>query len=217
MTTQNMTEDCTPSQEQSGPWCRDHQHRAYDFDEALELIRGFHGHAAPGMALGVKMVSHAMDHLPEDILFDAISETSSCLPDAVQLLTPCTIGNSWLKIRDFNKYAVALYDKYSGDGVRVFLDPAKLKLWPEFHTWFYKRKEKKEQDRDRLLHEIHCAGAQVLTLQQVRVRDRYIVKQSKGSIATCPICKEAFPAKDGAVCRGCRGESPYRSGNENNG
>jgi len=38
------------------------------------------------------------------------------------MLTPCTIGNGWLKIFDFGRYALALYEKYGGQGIRVFLD-----------------------------------------------------------------------------------------------
>ena len=59
-------------------------------------------------------------------LFDAICETRNCLPDAVQLLTPCTIGNGWLKVVNVGRFALTLYDKYQGEGVRVYLDPAKV-------------------------------------------------------------------------------------------
>jgi len=50
--------------------------------------------------------------------FDAVCETQACLPDTLQMLTPCTIGNGWLKIFDFGRYALALYDKYAGQGIR---------------------------------------------------------------------------------------------------
>lgn len=210
-----MTKVCTSSQ-LSGDWCRDHQYIGYSFEDALQLIRRFHGFPAPGLVLGVKMVSHAMDHLPKDILFDAISETTSCMPDAVQILTLCTIGNAWLKVLDFGKFAVTLYDKSTGDGRRVFLDPRKLKQWPEFYGWFYKRKDKKDQDPDRLLSEIRAAGTDVLTIQNVQIRNRYLLKKSKGPITTCPVCNEAFPEKDGAICKGCREENPYLSDKKNN-
>lgn len=193
------------------PWCRDYRNRAYTFDEAREMLRAFHGFPAPGLVLGVKMVTLAMEHVPRDILFDAISETASCLPDAVQVLTLCTIGNGWLKVMDMGKFAVTLYDKTNGSGIRVFLDPVKLRPWPEYESWFYKQKPKKAQDAQRLMREIHMAGASVLSLAPVQVQPRFLVKSGKGAISTCPVCGEAFPAKDGAVCRGCRGESPYQS------
>jgi formylmethanofuran dehydrogenase subunit E len=37
---------------------------------------------------------------------------------------------------------VSLYDKYSGEGFRVHLDPARLAAWPETAAWFLKRKAK---------------------------------------------------------------------------
>ncbi len=50
---------------------------------------------------------------------------------AVQILTPCTTGNSWLKIFNFGLYAVSLYNKFNGEGVRVFLDVSKLDPYRE--------------------------------------------------------------------------------------
>ena len=64
----------------------------YAFDEFLQLIKSFHGNVAPGVVIGGIMVEMARGLLPAEILFDAVCETRNCLPDAVQLLTPCTIG-----------------------------------------------------------------------------------------------------------------------------
>ena len=62
----------------------------YTFDEFSTLVESFHGSAAPGVLVGGVMVEAAKSRLPEGILFDALTETRACLPDAVQLLTPCT-------------------------------------------------------------------------------------------------------------------------------
>ncbi|HSM73869.1 MAG TPA: formylmethanofuran dehydrogenase subunit E family protein [Desulfobacterales bacterium] len=190
-------------------WCRDHRGRRFSYDQALELIRGFHGHLAPGLVIGVKMVSLAMARLPRGVIFDALCETRSCLPDAVQLLTPCTIGNGWLRIVDLGRFAVALYDKTDGSGVRVFIDAAKLQAWPEFDAWLHKRKPKQEQDAERLFAEIHAAGKGVLGVRAVRVAPRFLGKQSKGPIAICPVCGEPYPLSTGGICKGCQGEAPY--------
>ena len=192
-------------------WCRDHKGNRYTHAQAVDLIREFHGHVAPGLAIGTKMVALAMDRLPDGILFDAVCETASCLPDAVQMLTPCTIGNGWMRIRNLGRYAVTLYDKFKGDGVRVFIDPAKLEKWPEFYAWFYKTKEKKEQDFDLLMAQIQDAGQGALGISAVQVKPPYLVHRSKGAIATCPICREAYPAGHGSICRGCQGEAPCES------
>lgn len=206
---QHQNQDIATQPSRNVYWCRDHRGLQYAFEEALERVRDFHGHIAPGLVVGLKMVTVAMERLPENILFDAICETRSCLPDAVQMLTLCTIGNNWLKIKDIKRFALTLYDKSNGEGIRVFLDPAKLSQWPEFFDWFYKRKTKKEQNFERLMKEIRGAGSSVLTLGEVRIQSRYLVKHSKGRIGTCPICGEAYPLAHGGICKGCQGEAPY--------
>ena len=181
----------------------------YTLDEYLNLVKSFHGYLAPGLIVGGFMVDLGMQNLPEGILFDAISETGSCLPDAIQLLTPCTIGNGWLKILPFGRYAASLYDKYTGAGVRVSLDAGKIENWPCIKDWYLKLKTKKEQDSERLQEEILEAGASILTLETVTVRADQLKKRGKGAIAICPTCHEAYPAKDGAICLACQGQSPY--------
>ena len=131
---------------------------SYSYDEYLQLVKSFHGHIAPGLIIGGFMVDLALRRLPEGVLFDAISETRACLPDAVQLLTPCTIGNGWLKVVNLGRYAVNLYDKYEGAGVRVWMDAAKVADWPEIKSWYLKLKPKAEQDKDLLMEQIREAG-----------------------------------------------------------
>jgi formylmethanofuran dehydrogenase subunit E len=138
---------------------------AYSFEEFLQLVKSFHGHAAPGVVIGGIMVEAARRQLPAEVLFDALCETRNCLPDAIQLLTPCTIGNGWLKVVNLDRFALTLYDKYQGEGVRVFLDPAKVAGWPEINTWYRKLKPKREQDPARLREEIKNAGTDILGWQ----------------------------------------------------
>lgn len=77
-------------------------------EEFMEEARAFHGYPAPGLIIGGYMVELAKRHMPEGVLYDAVSETAHCLPDAVQLLTPCTFGNGWLRVLPFGIYAVTL-------------------------------------------------------------------------------------------------------------
>ena len=77
------------------------------------------------------MVDLVLKNLPPDILYNALCETNKCLPDAVQLLTPCTIGNGWLGVQDWGRFALALYHKETGTGIRVVLNPAQVEEWPE--------------------------------------------------------------------------------------
>lgn len=141
----------------------------YSFDEFVEVATSFHGYPAPGLIIGGLMVDLALSRMPEGILLDAISETPTCLPDAIQLLTPCTIGNGWLKVLNLGRFAMSLCEKYEGAGVRVYLDPVRLEHWPEVKTWLYKLKPKREQDKDRLLEEIREAGRGLCSMQHIRV------------------------------------------------
>ena len=95
----------------------------YSVEDYMHLVKSFHGNIAPGIIIGGFMVDLAAKSLPGGILFDAVCETSACLPDAVQLLTPCTIGNGCLKVVEFGRYALCLYDKYQGHGISLNSGP----------------------------------------------------------------------------------------------
>lgn len=183
----------------------------YSFEEYIHLVKSFHGSVAPGIIIGGFMVQYARSRMPENALCDVVCETPSCLPDAVQLLTPCTIGNGWLKVVDFGRYAVSFYDKYTGDGIRVFIDASRLDDWPEIKNWFLKLKPKREQDLQALLDQIKDAGYQIMGAQKITMRPEYLEKRSKGKrIVLCPLCGEAYPERDGELCKGCRSETPYQ-------
>ncbi len=181
----------------------------HTFDEFVEMATLFHNYPAPGLILGGYMVEEARRHIPEGILYEAIAETSWCLPDAIQMLTPCTIGNGWVRIMNFGLYAMSLFDKHTGKGVRVWLDMHKLAPDSEVLTWYLKLKPKHEQDSDKLLREIAEAGADLCSVRPINVRTDLLVKRSKGGIVECPVCHEAYPAVHGPICRSCKGENPY--------
>jgi formylmethanofuran dehydrogenase subunit E len=181
----------------------------YTFEEFKQKVREFHGYPAPGVLLGGYMVERARSLLPPGTLFEAVVETRKCLPDAVQLLTPLSVGNNWMKIVDLGRWALTLYDKHTGKGYRVFMDPVKLGAWPELKSWMLKEKAKKDQDSDRLVDEIRLAGAAVCSVQCVTVSDGIRSKPHMGPVALCPLCSEPYPVKHGTICRGCQGEAPY--------
>ncbi len=192
-------------------WCRDAKGLSYNFANFLERITVFHGYPAPGLVIAGKMVDLGLKAVPDGCLFDAIAETCNCLPDAVQMLTPCTVGNGWLKVLDLGRFALAFYDKQSGRGVRVYLHPRKVARWEAIDCWFFKHKEKGEQDTQRLLTEIRQAGEQILETEKIRVHSRYLTKSSVGTRALCARCGESYPLKHGDLCRACQGASPYRN------
>jgi len=181
----------------------------YSYEEYLHLVKSFHGNLAPGLIIGGFIVDLAMKNLPEGEFFDAVCETPVCLPDAVQILTPCTIGNGWLSIVNFGRFAVTLYEKYTGKGVRVYLDTKKLEAWPEVCDWYLKKKKKNEQDSDLLLAQIKEAGHKLLSVQMVQVEPEKVRRKKMGPVGICPVCGEAYPSKHGEKCLNCQGETPY--------
>lgn len=184
--------------------------RSFTYEEYEEKVKAFHGFAAPGVIIGGFMVDLAFEHMPKEGLFDVICETQKCLPDAIQLLTPCTVGNSWLTVVNIGRYALTMYDKQTGEGVRVFIDPAKLDAWPEFKAWFMKTKPKKEQDMELLRDEVKRAGSSICSVQNVKVADRFLGKKQRGGFVVCPRCKESYPASDGPMCLGCKDDDLYK-------
>ena len=181
----------------------------YSYEDFAQLTASFHGSAAPGVVLAGIMVQEGIKRLPQGVLYDAICETRHCLPDAVQLLTPCTTGNGWLKVLDLGRFALSLFDKFNGQGVRVFLDPERVATWPEVEKWYMKLAPKKEQNKDLLMAQIRQAGAGLLGFEEVRIKGSYLGKRPRGVMVLCPLCKEGYPAADGGICRACQGEAPY--------
>jgi len=181
----------------------------YQFKEFLEKIKGFHGSTAPGIIIGGLMIDLAQRNLPPGEFFDVISETTACLPDAVQLLTSCTTGNGWLHLVDHGKFALTFFEKENGRGVRVFVDSAKMKKWGEVKAWYFKDKPKKEQDFDLLVRQMEEAGDGLFSLEEVTVNLEGFQKVKKGKTGYCPSCGEAYPLSHGKVCRRCAGDTPY--------
>ena len=183
----------------------------YTFAEFKDRAAQFHGYPAPGLLLGGYMVEMAKAALPEGTLFEVVVESKKCLPDAVQLLTLCSAGNNWMKVINLGRYALSMFDKYTGVGVRVHVDLEKLVRYPEISAWYMKTKAKRDQDTDQLFREIEEAGDSILGIQPIRIRSRLLGHSHMGAIGVCPHCKEAYPADDGVLCRGCQGEAPYVS------
>ncbi len=183
----------------------------FAFGEFVDRVKAFHGFPAPGVILGGVMVDLAIKNLPDHILYDALCETDKCLPDAVQLLTPCTVGNGWLRVQDWGRFALALYNKETGTGTRVVLNPVRVEEWPEIKDWYYKLKPKKEVDSGQLLKAIQESGPALCSLQEIRIQPALLVKRPRGKRVVCPQCQESFPADAPGICLACQGKSPYLS------
>jgi len=179
------------------------------FEEVLTTIQRFHGWPAPGVVIGAYMVDLATERVGPLVEADAIVETTHCLPDAVQLFTPCTCGNGWMKVVDWDKFALTLYDKKTLNGVRVWLDLVKISRFSDIYDWYMRLVPKKALPLDLLLKRIEAAGRQMLSWAPVEVR-RYHGKRKKGKIDVCSLCGEAYPVKQGVRCLVCQGKGYYK-------
>jgi formylmethanofuran dehydrogenase subunit E len=181
----------------------------YSVDQYIDKLKAFHGNFAPGLLIGGFMVDAAARRMAEHEFVDAICESDSCLLDAIQMLTPCTVGNGWLKIVNTGRFALALYEKRSGVGVRVGIDASKLDQYPEIKNWFMRLKSKHEQDGAALLSEIKAAGPDILSVRPVQVSAALRTKKPGDPIGICESCGEAFPNKGSRLCLACQGMDLY--------
>jgi formylmethanofuran dehydrogenase subunit E len=179
-----------------------------DLTKCLRIIEKFHGWKAPGLVLGLFMVDLAQELIGIDTEADAIVETRHCLPDAIQLFTPCTVGNGWMKILDWDKFALSLYDRRERNGYRVWFDLVKARRFPNLTKWFMRLVPKKELPLDVLLETILSAGRSVLSSQAIYVT-AYYQRRKKSGISVCPVCAEAFASAQGETCWSCQGKNYY--------
>ena len=179
-------------------------------EKCLEKIERFHGWKAPGLVLGLFLVDRSRSLIGEAVEFDVIVESRHCLPDAVQLFTPCTIGNGWMQILDWDKFALSFYDRRSRRGWRVWLDLRKAEAYADLYRWFMRTVPKKKLPLEVLLPVIIEAGPVVLSEMPVTIT-RYFSRVKKAAINVCPFCGEAFAAAQGNTCSACQGSGYYQS------
>jgi formylmethanofuran dehydrogenase subunit E len=135
-----------------------------------------------------------------------VCETPKCLPDALQVLAPITIGNNRLKIVPIGKFAITLNmpsENATADAVRVYVDLERLKKYPTIDTWYANSPafDKKTMKRQ-LFDEIFRAGRNILSFERVRVT---VKKKEKWSSVTCSCCGETIPdyLMEGNRCGAC--------------
>ena len=177
-------------------------------DEFLKKIEVFHGAPAPGVVIGGIIVDLLKDLIGSGVETDAIVESRYCLPDAVQLFTPCTIGNGWMKILDLDKFAITLYDRHLFTGFRAWLDLEKTKAFPNLYNWYMRKASKKDLPLEVLLETLLHAGRDVLTYRPVLVT-LFAERYKKGDTGICPRCDEAYALSQGVVCSACQGKAYY--------
>jgi len=179
-------------------------------DDLVLRIEEFHGYRSPGILIGSRMIETALHELGDTPYLNMVSETVVCLPDAVQLLTGCTIGNGFLQILDWGKFAVTAYDRMTLEGVRVWLDAERLNGYPLIKSWFERnRGGSPKPPFDDMAAEILSAESNLLPCRNV-----HLLKSLKNDqpvpTRACPDCGEFYPERFGDRCPHCRGDAYYR-------
>ncbi|MDX9787507.1 MAG: formylmethanofuran dehydrogenase subunit E family protein [Desulfobacterales bacterium] len=176
--------------------------------EFLMAIEKFHGWQAPGMVMGGLMVDLALELL--DTFSDpaAVVETHCFLPDAVQLFTPCTVGNGRLAILNWGKMALTLYDNTTSAGYRIWLDLIKARSIPSIYNWQMHLAPMQEQRAERLIMDMLTAGHSILSWRAVPITKSFGTRID-ATMAVCPRCDEAYPAIQGNRCLSCQGKTYF--------
>ena len=172
---------------------------SYTFQEFKRLAEIFHGYAVPVLLIGGYMVEMAKARIPEGTLFEAVVETRKCLPDAVQLLTLCSAGNNWMKVHNLGRYAVSLFDKHTGEGVRVSVDPAKLDAFPESRGRHLQGGARDHEAPLPRAHAYECHRAVPHVRRSVPQRGRVGLPRLSGGGSLC----HGQPGTEGAADAGC--------------
>ncbi len=89
------------------------------FDEAVR----FHGHVCPGLAIGYRVATTAMQLLgvdrPRDEELVAVVENDTCAVDAIQVVTGCTFGKGNLVFKDYGKGGFSFFSRDKSKGFRI--------------------------------------------------------------------------------------------------
>lgn len=108
--------------------------------ELWEKAVQFHGHACPGLAIGVRAAEIAMQHFhvvttaDEDIV--CVTENDACGVDGIQALLSCTLGKGNLIYRDTGKQAFSFFNRTTGEAFRICLKPQRDDLDREARMHF---------------------------------------------------------------------------------
>ncbi len=177
--------------------------RVGGLENYLKQLEFFHGYLAPGAVMGGFMVDWACEKLRDAEMINGISETSKCLPDAIQLLTPCSLGNGWMKILQGGRFAITLYDKEKLAGIRISVDREKLKKYPLINSWFWKKVAKKDNPLEPLNAQIIQAGRDILKAERVKVSAAIAAKEKLAQSQICSKCAEPFRSRLQGICDFC--------------
>ena len=188
---------------------------------ALKEIGYFRRAVEPGVAYGIKMIFGVKNYLKikdfKKINLIVVAETSRCLPDAIQFLCGCTIGNRRLVIKDVGKMAATFIDRDAGRAVRVTISPTFQKRDVQHSKKLIQLKEKRNfaEIESRRLQDsreiLKIPNEELLRIQEVEITEPLSAIFMPSGIVLCEKCGEStreskVKIKDGKkLCLVCAG------------
>ena len=184
--------------------------------EEYIALAGKDGRARSGIVLGIRMILRGLRELgieeaprPERTLL-AIVETDRCLPDAVELIAGCRLGNRTLKHKNLGKMAVTFVDVETNRAIRLAARESgyreALAKFPDVE---------KEEALSRAYREF--SDEELFTRQWVRVElGPEELPGHRGQRVVCAACGEGVSFgrevnRDGRLlCRTCAGERYFQ-------
>ena len=179
-----------------------------DLDEFLRRAEELHGHLSPGVVAGGFMLDKALKSYEPGEFLNAVVETVVCLPDAVQILTQCTLGNGFMQVLDWGKFAITLYDRQKLDGVRVWLDPEAVRTNDIVASWYLRSSGNGKVDKEVVIRELLSCGGGMVRSAPVSLG---VALKSTEKVPTgiCAGCGESYPLRQGERCYTCQGQGYY--------
>ena len=91
-------------------------------EELMKKAVGFHGHACPGLAIGVRAAGYVLgcgNEFSDDEEIVAVVENDNCSVDALQALLGTTFGKGNLKFLDYGKNNYTFYSRKNRSAVKL--------------------------------------------------------------------------------------------------
>lgn len=197
-----------------------HAHKIMESD-AFKRCAAFHGHVCGGLAIGYIAATAGLAWLREQRALDeelvAIVETDACCVDAIQVLTGCTLGKGNLIHKDYGKMGFTFFDRRTGRGVRLVMQPDAFRVSERQMELFQKSREGSITDAER--DELTELGARrTVDILNTRSEDLFRMTPVSADIPDrarieasrpCARCREPTmasklePSEEGLICRGC--------------
>lgn len=181
-----------------------------DYQQFLIQMEEFHGGRSGGMLIGALLLEAALDRIgmPPDLA--VVAETVNCLPDAVQVLSPCTVGNGLLHILNWGKFALTAYRQERLVGVRARLSTDAVPDWPDLNRWFNRLEPEKEPPVfDDLAKELFSGRDQLIEAFDIHLPGP-MKEEHPVDTGACPQCSESCPIQPQPLCEACQGTAYYR-------